>query len=223
MENIATRVVWPIIRALGLTAISQGVLIFLKGKGYDVANWVATMLNLATSQENISAVSLIIAGIIGIFGSLLYEYWKKSKLTKPLQIAKGVPQETIDVVKGKKAERDTGMLEALAFLQSGHWGLIPNNLLATKDTDRQPILNCLQDMRQAALDGDIRVWGRSSPGSPQDLIPKGEWKILKIKFLSLFHDNSQTKTELAEIGVNSPLKYHDLMVSRLEVEQKWPT
>jgi hypothetical protein len=122
----------------------------------------------------------------------------------------------------RSAERDTGMLEALAFLQSGHWGLAPTNLLATKDTDRQPMLKCLQDVRQAALDGDIRVWGRPSPESPLDLIPKEEWKIFKIKFLSLFHDNSQTQTEIAEIGVNSSLKYHDLMVSRFEVEKKWP-
>lgn len=211
MESIATRVVWPIIRALGLTAISQGVLIFLKGKGYDVANWVATLLDVATSQENISAVSLIIAGVIGIFGSLLYEYWKKPKLTNLLQNKQPSPIGM--------AQRDTKMRPALMFIEKGKWPEGNSySLIAAHKTGGELPSN---RVREAAKYDQIKVWGKPSHNAQYDLIPADYWKIWQIDWYS--NPDGECQTEVADVtNWSGSFKYYDLMVNKSEIETKWP-
>jgi len=114
--------------------------------------------------------------------------------------------------------RDTKMHEALAYIESGSWGKKFSEYFMSeysKTGGNSPVL-----VRQAALDGEIRIWGKSSQNGPYILIDADYWKIWQIVIFSTMDGSS--KTELAEVGYNAGSEYYDLMVSRLEIEKKWP-
>ncbi len=74
-----------------------------------------------------------------------------------------------------EAKRDTKMHEALAYIESGSWGKKYYEYIATpnsKAKGKSPII-----VRQAALDGEIRIWGKLSHYGPHSLIPADYWKI----------------------------------------------
>lgn len=78
--------------------------------------------------------------------------------------------------------RDTKMHEALAFIESGQWGQKYYEFIATpnsKTKGKSPMM-----VRQAALDGEIRVWGKLSNSGPHSLIPADYWKIWHIEWFS---------------------------------------
>ena len=86
----------------------------------------------------------------------------------------------------------------------------------SKAKGKSPII-----VRQAALDGEIRIWGKLSHYGPHSLIPADYWKIWHIEWFSTLKGESES--EIAEIGYSGGEKYYDLMVSKAEIEKKWPS
>lgn len=64
----------PIFKAICLTAIAQGVVIWLRDSvGIDLPKLVASMLNQATNPTTLEAMKWIIAGIVGIGLTIIWE------------------------------------------------------------------------------------------------------------------------------------------------------
>jgi hypothetical protein len=114
--------------------------------------------------------------------------------------------------------RDTEMHFALAYVETGRWDIRFADIVmkpGAPDKGFSPV-----EMRQAALDGDIRIWGRASQSGPHVLIPAGYWEIWQIDWYSALE--SKCRTDIAETGHYGGTKYYDLMVSKAEIEKRWP-
>lgn len=159
-------------------------------------------------------VFLAAVALVVWLGPWAYKKWGKSNLAA--QSTSG-EQSSISPAT-PKAVRDTKMHLAFAFIETGKWGADFFTLAANPGPKNKGFSHA--DLRQAALDGDIRVWGRLSPNNPHDLITPQYWRIWHIEWFSCLKGECQT--EIAEVGYKGGHKYYDLMVSKAEIEAKWP-
>lgn len=168
--------------------------------------WGKLALFVAAAIFLIIAAQLVANAIVFIKGKL-----KRN-------IAPNVPQEIIETVTGRpEAKRDTEMHLALAYIETREWGLRFVDIVmkpGAPDKGFSPAT-----VRQAAIDGEIRVWGKPSQNGPYVLIPAGYWEIWQIDWYSAW---GKCHTEIAESGYTGGTKHYDLMVSKVEIEKKWP-
>jgi hypothetical protein len=114
-------------------------------------------------------------------------------------------------------KRDKSFDEAVTYIVTGHWG--GNVARATMDGLFEDN-NAIQRLRQAAVDGDIRVWAKQSPNSAVHVeIEPVFWETHQPDFMEFLRGGS--RTESAELGATNE-RYFDLMVSRAEIERKIP-
>jgi hypothetical protein len=115
-------------------------------------------------------------------------------------------------------KRDTKVKVALGYVETGKWnttfGIVAGTPGGRKDKGFSPSL-----VRQAALDGDIQVWGKRSQTGPYIPIPAKYWKHWQIDWYSAMGPECQT--DEAEHGADGFI-YYDHMVSKTEIEKKWP-
>jgi hypothetical protein len=151
-------------------------------------------------------------GFVGLTGLIVhYLKWFFPKLTPPNWLNLLFP-ETI--------KRDTKMSEALAYVVAGKWGLSYLEVIGNHDKFGNSTF-ALVEMRQAALDSQVRVWGRTSNNGPFVEIPPQYWGVWQIEVFSAL-SSTGCKTEIAEIGHYGGTQYYELMVSKTEVGNRWP-
>jgi hypothetical protein len=112
-----------------------------------------------------------------------------------------------------KAIRDTKLGDAIAYIVTRKWDSKP-----TENSDDAKQMNeALAKLRQAALDEDLRVWGRNYTSSIYEPIDPYYWAKYEVDFLSLF----RPEAHVFEDALPNP-NYRGLMVSKAEIEALWP-
>jgi hypothetical protein len=119
----------------------------------------------------------------------------------------------------KSAVRDTKMHVALAYIETGNWEQDFYEYMATPNANEKG--GSYRKVRQAALDGELIVWGTRGEGEPHIKIPQKYWEDWKIEWFSALQKAS--RTSMSDIGHKGTKIYYDLMVSRTEIEKKWPS
>ena len=179
-----------------------------------IFNWVKTMIDphatvfpLREMQTWLPIVTFI---AIGIYVSVPTSFWRSVKSFAHSKDATAGP-ETI--------ARDTKMSEALAYFVTGKWGGSYFNIVSASEYENKALAP--GEIRQAALDGDITVWGKTSntPTSPYIEIRKSYWKKRGVEWFSSDKNECKTENESGQMGGEI---YYDLMVSKTEIEKKWP-
>lgn len=119
-------------------------------------------------------------------------------------------------------ERDTPFADALMFASTGSWTASIDHVDPELWQERK------RDIEELAADGKLSVWGKRFVDSPvadmidrvYEPIPAEFWRDGTVNWLQLPHGRAETE----ERDWHHPLDkhYHELMVSRAEVEARWP-
>jgi hypothetical protein len=118
----------------------------------------------------------------------------------------------------EKRPRDTFVSEALAYAALGRWGekfsKVPMHL-----TDWEAVQPPMEQFREAALSGDLTVWGKRGCGTLFEVIPRTYWREHGLDVHSLMMGRAST---VPLIEMEDTVLFEDLMVSRSETEAVWP-
>lgn len=112
---------------------------------------------------------------------------------------------------------DTPFVQAVSYRLHGVWtGEIDWRAPETMDG----ISQFLEDIRQLAHLGDVRVWGRSKRGGVLSVLKRQDWANYGIDLISLTRlDRDGTCT--GDTGLGHIERYLDLHVSRAEIEREF--
>ncbi|HEX3429555.1 MAG TPA: hypothetical protein VHT03_01605 [Rhizomicrobium sp.] len=117
-----------------------------------------------------------------------------------------------------RAQRDTKLKDAINYAVTGLWDSPP--LENTQGGLIQRAGEELVKFHQFALDGELRVWGQHPVSKIYVEIPPHYWTANRIRFLSIFLD--QTAMEVDDACELPRPPYTDHMVSKVQVERLWP-
>lgn len=111
-----------------------------------------------------------------------------------------------------RIKRDVKIAEAIAYLGSGEWGRSFLDVMGAKDVDG---VSVYEKFNQAALDGDITIWGRKGYQGLYEPLPKDYWKEWQVAYMSLLGEQADV-----EKIVHNPSgwHHHDLMTSKMQIE-----
>jgi hypothetical protein len=117
-------------------------------------------------------------------------------------------------------DRDTSIAEALGWAIHAMWGApIRGPILSIPPIDFEPHI---ERLRQAALAGDVRVWGRrGDPHGLIELIDREFWKDNTLDEQPLRAILGTARTIPFE-GVEKDERFYGIMVNRNEIERLWP-
>ncbi len=149
----------------------------------------------------------IIVGIISMFSPSIYRRFRV------LNKGKGSAQSTAKDT--KLITRDTPMRDALAYIVTRIWGS------TQADIEIEQFGYAIREMNQAATDGIVTIWGAKQKNGRLIEIPTKYWEDWQLEILSVFYSDG-VSTELATLPKINNDKYYDLMISKAQVEQKWP-
>lgn len=209
-------------------SIAHGVLLWLGSKGIHPDQWVNKMIGVAEGAVIANPagtwILLGLAGLLGLaFGPRIYD-WGKSKLPKK---AKEQAAESPPIGNGDSAptrgtsKRDVFVLDAMYRVASGHWDKdYPDitedaSVISNLERGRKAIL-------QAAADGDLPIWGKTSQSGVFEAIPADEWRHIYIDLLDVMrYGNSpeNLRTKGRDPGVRN--SYLHLMTTKEIVDELW--
>jgi hypothetical protein len=110
--------------------------------------------------------------------------------------------------------------EGTGWIVFQRWG-------ATPDTDGdghlKELTHAVDLIRQAALDGDVRVWGKVNRTGPYLEIPREFWADHYIDHVTVYMPSDAYPTATRCEHKHPEARYIELMVSRTEFEKAWPT
>ncbi|MEO6607823.1 MAG: hypothetical protein ABIN69_05080 [Aestuariivirga sp.] len=118
----------------------------------------------------------------------------------------------------KPLTADVGLGEALAFIASGKWGKVYSTYLMAETVVRSAS-TAYDEIRQAAGDGTVQVWGKIDTHGIYVKIDPDYWARNTINFMSLIE--GEPKTEL--VSSNALVVYRELRVNRAQIERQWST
>lgn len=116
-------------------------------------------------------------------------------------------------------ERDIWLQDAVARALYGHWPGEKEKIFGN-DGDLSRMDQITQRMQALAHEGEILIWGKSTPQSLHKAIPKDFWENNQIEFMSLWGPPTTARTE-SVLTDSSPI-FRELMVSKAQIEEQWP-
>ncbi|MEH6702405.1 hypothetical protein [Parasphingorhabdus sp.] len=120
-------------------------------------------------------------------------------------------------IEGVESKRDKSLDEAITYILVGRWG---GNVARASMDGKLEGSSVIQRIRQAAVDGRVRIWGKQNPNSAiHKEIEAVFWETHQPEFLEFLRGRS--RTEAAELGASNE-RYYDLMISRAEIERELP-
>jgi hypothetical protein len=204
--------------------ISQAILWGCHAQGWypdrDLAEWVMRQ-SPTPEQTNFGwwFLSTLLFGAVWFGLEKLRKRWQ----TPPLQIHTSRSPTTssppADSPPASEAKRDTKMHEALAYVELRQWGRKFHAIVSQPSANPEKGFSPAE-VRQAAIDGDIRIWGRKSPHDAYVLIDPKYWETWQIDWFAALKSNAETEKRVTGAA---GYKYYDLMVSRAEFERRWPS
>ena len=117
--------------------------------------------------------------------------------------------------------RDTWLQDGVCFAVHGRW--LGETEQAFEDEIQLAKASAVaQQMRTLAGDGDFLIWGKAAAGRLHEIITPQFWVTNQIDIMHLIADSAESvRTEPATSG-RSGIRFTELMVNRLQVEQLWP-
>ena len=120
------------------------------------------------------------------------------------------------------AKRDVWLLDALFYIVTRQWGEQPR---FENDVEHiNQIHDACRDVGQAALDGDLPIWGRRGYSGMQEKLPPEYWKHYQIDVLQVMGLSDPEELTVEKTSHASPPwgRYEALMTCRARIEQAWP-
>lgn len=199
MQTPPKRILWTGASGAGLGGLSWAADHF----DWKIPDWFA---------YGVLAISVALILYAVIVGLISFARWLRTQGTKNAD---------------KTENRDTSLLKVLYRLHLGCWSdEKPDSLWNDSSTGPFEYIHWLNEIKQAALDEDIRIWGRPGHGNPLIQIEKGYWSGADFSIQRL-DDEYDIYCDYPSISDNSKLTnhhhiYYDLMLSKQEVDKKWP-
>lgn len=223
--------VLPIIKAICLTAIAQGVIIFFRDSlEIDIPKLVALMLDQATNPTTLEAAKWFLAGVIGIGLTVAWEKFKRPRTTPTtdatlIEAQTGLERERR--LQHKQDQFDSGAREPGLLFPD--WSMKEMCLYVFENLeDSDEIIREIQD--KARL-GTLTVWGRlyapfvvSQNHNPMKEIPKDHWDKYTLDYLTCMRheDPSECCTEPRGTRGDIHGSYQDLKVNQRQAKTIWP-
>lgn len=121
--------------------------------------------------------------------------------------------------------RDTPLALALGFMLTGGWSAdFIDGISGGKGNDGVAV-RAFSALHQAACDGEVIIWGKLSNSHPWVAIPREHWAAFELEWYSSISSTTYqgARDELINTkDAHETTRYHDLMVSRAQIEKKWP-
>ncbi len=139
-------------------------------------------------------------------------------------------KEPVKEVKSDK--HNVSLLEAIHYVASGKWSnvhkLVGSETVLVDDDVIDGISRAWRDLEQAAIDGDIRIWGENSRGHWIPITDKAYWKRHWINWMQIMtadEENDWGLNEVIGVDVNDRSKkdelYHKYNTSKQDIEKLW--
>jgi len=200
------------------TALGRGILLFLGRIGIHPEEWVAAMLGAA--YANLEATTWILASIVGFVALAVWEIVQRrlAPVGGTMQQQPRLPTPTSAIADDGNPIPDMLLREAA------------EHLAATKASWDAASDEVWAELRQAARDGRITVWGRPEsahlerPYKPMEEIPPDHWRHYSFDFLRCMHGENETRCRTEpDDPKRYPLNkgYADLRVNTTQVRTSW--
>ncbi len=120
----------------------------------------------------------------------------------------------------------------LHYVASGKWSnvhkLVGSETVLVDDDEIDRIDRAWRDLEQAAIDGDIRIWGENSRGHCIPITDNTYWKRHWINWMQIMaadEENDWGLNEIIGVDVNDRSKkdelYHKYNTSKQDIEKLW--
>lgn len=138
---------------------------------------------------------------------------------RDLQVNKRDALDIWPLDKSIEIRRDVRIGEAIAYIATGAWG---GEFFETAGEPDSGLNQALDDLVQAAADGEVRVWGRLARDRVLEPIPAEYWRKHGIDWFSIAKDDPKTTAKYSVYDYDKLEIFSGLMTSRVQVERKWP-
>lgn len=139
-------------------------------------------------------------------------------------------KEPVKEVKSDK--HNVSLLEAIHYVASGKWSnvhkLVGSETVLVDDDEIDRIDRAWRDLEQAAIDGDIRIWGENSRSHWILITDNTYWKRHWINWMQIMtadEENDWGLNEIIGVDVNDRSKkdelYHKYNTSKQDIEKLW--
>jgi hypothetical protein len=120
----------------------------------------------------------------------------------------------------RPTQRDTPLQHASFFIVSHRWPG-PQEKPFTETLLGTDVSNALQKLRQAALDGQLKIWGRLKHDSVFAEVEPSFWKENDIDFLNAYMGQKTPDKPISKSFEDGEGKYAEFQVSKSQVESIW--
>jgi hypothetical protein len=199
------------------TVLGRGTLLFLGRIGIHPEEWVATMLGAAYADPE--AIVWMLAGISGLIGLAIWEIVQRRPT--PTNGTPYPPRFPTPIASGAS---DAKPIPDMLVKEAAE------HLAATKASWDATSDEVWAELRQAARDGRITVWGRpesahlEQPYKPMEEIPSDHWRHYAFDFLRCMHSEDEVRCRSEpDDPKRYPLNkgYADLRVNTTQVQTSW--
>ena len=118
----------------------------------------------------------------------------------------------------RAGRRDITISEGVCWIVFRRWGL-------TVQTDGgghlDHLVAAIDEVRQAALDGNVHIWGKINRSGVHHRILPAFWSDNRIEHASIYDPNPIATAHTACEHLRPRERYMDLMASRAEFESEW--
>ena len=151
-----------------------------------------------------------------------------SKYPSPVQAIIRAKQDSNDAVGSAKSHlrngRDTHLAKGLAFAITGDFEGQLSHAMAFSRRGLRALEQPLVRFREAARNGELRVWGKNAETGLYERIDPAFWEYNAIDpdaLISLM-PVARTVSVRGEYGGADDIQFYDIMLNRAEVERVWP-
>ena len=113
-----------------------------------------------------------------------------------------------------RPRRDVWVLNALHFIAFGSWKLQDGGLAPGQGLD---LIRAMRALEQAALDGDVPIWGKDPLGNKYVLIEPAKWEHIEIREKAVLDADPKRVYARRKHGNVLPSTYNELKTSKAKV------
>jgi len=143
------------------------------------------------------------------------------------------PKQKITGTAPVSDKHNVSLLEAIHYVASGKWGnvraILKSENVHVTNEEIKSIENAFDDIRQFAINGDIRIWGEDSKGHYMLIEDNTYWKRHWLNWTQILAADNENDWGLDDLlGDNSNDQsrkdelYHKYRTSKQDIEKLWP-
>ncbi len=137
-----------------------------------------------------------------------------------LALVASVGSKPFQIKLRRPTQRDTPLQHASFYIVSHRWPSSQEKPF-TETLIGTDISNALQKLRQAALDGQLKIWGRLKHDTVFVEVEPSFWKENDIDFLSAYMGQKTPDRPISKSFEDGDGRYAEFQVSKAQVESMW--